>query len=130
MASKSPANIRLNAREMEAWKHLGPDRIRELIAPRGKCIVCRTKKALSGTRNDWYCASCFASEVSDPRTWDELADENARLRERLKVLEAELKESDRAFEDAWNWIETVIESAPPEFREWLQERLPREEEPG
>ncbi len=50
--------IRLDPRQQWAWKRLGQDAIRDLIAPPGICVQCGHRKAEVNTRNGWFCYPC------------------------------------------------------------------------
>lgn len=86
--------IRLNPRLAWAWKRLGQEAIRHLIAPEGICVHCGSSPARVNTRNGWFCYACQdhldqMSLLPMPLT-DQLEKQNKELRIRVKQLHSQL----------------------------------------
>ncbi len=87
--------LRLDLRQAWAWKRLGQDGIRNLIAPRGICVQCSNRKAETNTRNGWFCYPCqdlldqSSLLPSDETTL--LAQQNQDLLTQIKRLNAQIK---------------------------------------
>ena len=86
--------IRLDSRQAWAWQRLGPDAIRQLIAPEGFCVHCSHRKAEIHTRNGWFCYPCqddLDQETLLPSDQSSLlAKQNQQLLTQIKRLQAQI----------------------------------------
>jgi len=86
--------IRLNPRLAWAWKRLGQDAIRQLIAPEGVCVDCSSRQARTNSRNGWFCYPCQdrldQMNLLPLRQIDQLEEQNKELRIRVKQLHSQL----------------------------------------
>lgn len=83
--------IRLNSRERFAWEILGPDIIREMIAPQGVCVNCLERRVDIRTRNGWFCSQCGSIDVQERDDAALLINQCRVLRQENTRLKAELK---------------------------------------
>ena len=87
--------LRLDLRQAWAWKRLGQDGIRNLIAPRGICVQCGTRKTQANTRNGWFCYPCqdglYQSNLLPSDEAALLVQQNKELLTQIKRLNVQIK---------------------------------------
>lgn len=87
--------IRLDPRQAWAWKRLGRDFIRELIAPEGTCVQCGHRPPQINSRNSWFCFLCQDDldqrQLLPPNQSDQLQKQNQELRTQIKRLHSQVK---------------------------------------
>ena len=95
--------LRLDPRQAWAWKRLGQDGIRNLIAPSGACVQCGHRKAGIDTRNGWFCYPCQdaldQTSLLPPDETARLVQLNQELLTQIKRLNADIKSSKKTITD-------------------------------
>lgn len=90
--------LRLDSRQEWAWKRLGQDGIRDLIAPHGICVQCGYRKVETNTRNGWFCYSCqdeLDQLVLLPVTrTEQLEKKNRELVIQLERLQSQIRQNE------------------------------------
>jgi len=88
--------IRLDSRDAWAWRRLGNQAIRQLIAPEGVCVQCGIRPCQSHSRNQWFCYPC-QDELDQASLLPEIETEalqrlNRSLSNQIQKLESQIRD--------------------------------------